>query len=177
MIIQHTEPYNNMIVCRGLLTFFTEINGSVKPIIISKTEIEETGEKYIGFLSRKIKNKIKGIASAGDKILLLPEQISPEFLELIAKGEIKDGDECIIQCENHGECKQCQAAGIWHCAHADSCGNSVIFQQIKLSSNKANVFIEEKKEVKPKFKEQSFGDHLKAMMPALGLGDKTESWD
>ncbi len=36
-----------------------------------------------------------------------------------------DGWDVEIEMEKYGYCEGCNKAGMWHCAHADSCGNAV----------------------------------------------------
>jgi hypothetical protein len=37
--------------------------------------------------------------------------------------------------EEYGYCEGCRKAGMWHCAHADTCGYAETRQQPKLDEN------------------------------------------
>ena len=84
----------------------------IKPIIISETEEIETGDKVLmedGKIKTNgvdvgIKYRIKS-APYNKKILALPEQFSPEQLQDIVDGKIKDGDKVYVECRfnTHGE--------------------------------------------------------------------------
>jgi len=40
-----------------------------------------------------------------------------------------------IEMENYGYCEGCRKAGMWHCAHADTCGYSETRERQKLDEN------------------------------------------
>ena len=40
-----------------------------------------------------------------------------------------------IEMENYGYCEGCRKAGMWHCAHADTCGNAENRERPKLDSS------------------------------------------
>ncbi len=40
----------------------------------------------------------------------------------------------IIEMEKYGFCEGCRQAGMWHCAHADTCGNAIELERPKLDS-------------------------------------------
>ena len=40
-----------------------------------------------------------------------------------------------IEMEKYGYCEGCNRAGMWHCAHADSCGNAVDLERPKLDAD------------------------------------------
>lgn len=42
--------------------------------------------------------------------------------------------EVMIEMENYGYCEGCRKAGMWHCAHADTCGYSETRERPKLDS-------------------------------------------
>jgi hypothetical protein len=37
-----------------------------------------------------------------------------------------------VEMENYGYCEGCRKAGMWHCAHADTCGNAETRKRPKL---------------------------------------------
>jgi len=39
-----------------------------------------------------------------------------------------------IEMENYGYCEGCIQAGMWHCAHADTCGNAIELERPKLDN-------------------------------------------
>jgi hypothetical protein len=40
-----------------------------------------------------------------------------------------------IEMEEYGYCEGCRRAGMWHCAHADTCGQNVTLKRPKLDEN------------------------------------------
>ena len=40
-----------------------------------------------------------------------------------------------IEMENYGYCEGCRKSGMWHCAHADTCGNAETRERPKLDEN------------------------------------------
>lgn len=102
-------------VVEGKLVLITNTNadGSVKrpyninhniPIIISETEKIEVGDTVNhGLINELIyivdkDNLEASIYNKSKKILVLPEQFSPEQLQMIVDGKIKDGDKVLIEC-------------------------------------------------------------------------------
>jgi hypothetical protein len=86
---------------------------SVKPIIISETEKIEVGDWVLystsvhkvldinnaGYLVRMLDGEFRLSKGSCNKILALPEQISPKHLQDIVDGKIKDGDKVLVECE------------------------------------------------------------------------------
>ncbi len=122
--VKHTEQYQGNIVCKGKLVLIQinlgqymaiKPNGIIinnlmfKPIIISEIESIETGDKYFDKKYKIINNcvddadkedlnfRIKKEKSV-NKILALPEHFSPEQLQMIVDGKLKDGDEVMVEC-------------------------------------------------------------------------------
>jgi hypothetical protein len=70
---------------------FTALIENGKPILISETEkIEEDDLRY----------GVQG-ESKYYKVLALPEHFSPEQLQMIVDGKLKDGDKLLVECEYH----------------------------------------------------------------------------
>jgi hypothetical protein len=55
-------------------------------------------------------------------------RIFTHFIDSLEPTEI----EVEIEMENYGYCEGCRKAGIWHCAHADTCGNAETRKRPKL---------------------------------------------
>lgn len=61
----------------------------------------------------------------------IPYQTMEEFIKSLQQPtEI----EVEIEMEQYGYCEGCRKSGMWHCAHADSCGNSETRERLKLDS-------------------------------------------
>lgn len=77
------------------------------PVLISRTEKIEDGDSIIDEEKTQIINNvtqdiIKSIKSSRHKwfkILALPEHFSPEHLQMIVDGKLKNGDKVMIECE------------------------------------------------------------------------------
>jgi hypothetical protein len=117
---QYRDSQGEHLICRGKLVLISiekdpkEIGITIfgvcyKPIIISEAEAIEDGDFGFDSLSREI-IEVSGKAlyfnerRTNDtdfwKILALPEHFSPEQLEDIVNGKLKDGDEVLVECEN-----------------------------------------------------------------------------
>jgi len=80
--------------------------GFCKPIWISETEKSQNGDWVYNSDTKKI--FIRDSSDYLDsvdydflfKILVLPEHNSPEILQMIVDGQLKDGDKKLIECEN-----------------------------------------------------------------------------
>jgi translation initiation factor IF-1 len=75
-----------------------------KPIIISETEKIEVGDWYYDERNKLIKQltyqDLMIVPECGYfKILALPEHSSPEQLQTIVDGKLKDGDKVLVECE------------------------------------------------------------------------------
>ncbi len=82
----------------------------IKPIIISETKSIEVGDNIIvnethnnniiiyGSEIKKAKSRYAASIYV-QKVLALPEQLSPKHLSAIVDGKLKDGDVCFIECE------------------------------------------------------------------------------
>jgi hypothetical protein len=120
MKITHTENIDGKIVAKGKLVFIncdrpakenpnneelplyhSTLNKWLKPIIISETQEIKEGDLRYDVLNEHIIQLLDSY-----KILALPEQLSPEIIQDIVEGKLKDGDEVYLQCEtvnqNHG---------------------------------------------------------------------------
>lgn len=124
---------------KGISTIPIESIGWCKPIIISETEEIEVGGKYLVELFA-ITNESNGLhieeckkledvwcnnfdivqqrhKDNCKKILVLPEHFSPEQLQLIVDGKLKDGDEVMVECtqpndtDKDGDCGKCTHYG------------------------------------------------------------------
>lgn len=71
------------------------------PILISKTEKIEEGDWVYDIREKKIfKWYVGEMLTERFKILALPEHFSPEQLQMIVDGKLKDGDKVLVECEN-----------------------------------------------------------------------------
>jgi len=77
-----------------------------KPIIISETENIESGDKwwmpFTGDIIHTKEDKDYGAFEPngmGKKVLVLPEQFSPEHMQAIVDGKMKNGDKVLVECE------------------------------------------------------------------------------
>ncbi len=109
-----------------------------KPILISETEKIEVGAIAYGPTNQKeqlIYQLKEGEAALfpDRKILALLEQFSPEQLQMIIDGKLKEGDKVLIECETYSD-------------RIESNGNKELWRQIKLnSSNHITLYPIEKK--------------------------------
>jgi len=61
------------------------------------------------------------------------EEISEEdTLQFIESLQQPTEIDVVIEMENYGYCEGCRKAGMWHCAHADTCGNAETRKRPKL---------------------------------------------
>ncbi len=76
----------------------------IKPIIIS--EREEIGVDDYCLINNEIIHKVEDnfqLKHKSKKILALPEQFSPTYLQAIIDGKLKNGDEVFVRCLIHDE--------------------------------------------------------------------------
>lgn len=73
------------------------------PIIISLTEKIELGDKIL-FRDEifSATSDYKSSDSIRQKVLVLPENFSPEQLQMIVDGKLKHGDKILVECEDKG---------------------------------------------------------------------------
>jgi len=125
--VRKTKNLDRRIVTRGKLVLikcpddkgistFPKEDAWYKPIIISETEEIEIGDNY--YLDEKSSSHISKIFINNEsnfkeelskcniygndkvyKILALPEHFSPEILKMIVNGDLKDGQDLWIECE------------------------------------------------------------------------------
>lgn len=83
--------------------FWLKLNDKfLKPILISRTEKIEEGDWILTKLNQIIKagKNIVDLKEGGCiKILALPEHFSPQQLQDIVDGKLKDGDKVLVECE------------------------------------------------------------------------------
>lgn len=136
-----------------------------KPIFISETEKIEVGDLSacydcttnefvgIGTVEEIYENNIAWCSDHKErlnyqficrKILALSEHFSPQQLQMIVDGKLKDGDKVLIECEKSAYCEGCNKVGMRHCAHADTCGYPIEFTKIKLNPHITIYPVEEK---------------------------------
>lgn len=99
-IINHYS-YNQQGLVKGIFYKY------LKPILISETEKIEVGEQFSmgAFTNWKIevrKDVDYGVFEPKYKILALSEHFSPEQLQMIVDGKLKDGDKVLVECERGG---------------------------------------------------------------------------
>ena len=97
MKITHIENIDSKIVTKGKLK-----GGMYIPIIISETEELNVGDLYYSNTFKLIQQAMALPLAMKDakKILALPEQLSPKILQDIVEGNLKDGDEVYLECED-----------------------------------------------------------------------------
>lgn len=90
----------------------SEHDRMVTPILISETEKIEVGDIYAMFIDDKWElmepchderearrcNELSPIKEVCRKVLVLPEHFSPEHLQAIVDGKMKDGDKVLVEC-------------------------------------------------------------------------------
>ncbi len=119
--VKNTFQHQGMTVCKGKLVLIEQDvtseerkgiqhieKGKLKysmPIIISETEEIEVGDKAYNEINQSIINVNDSLAAdilreewKQYKTLALPEHFSPEQLQLIVDGKLKDGDEICLEC-------------------------------------------------------------------------------
>lgn len=98
-----------------------QLKGNVYyPIAISETEKIEVGDWVYNTVTHKIYTVNEGLsvvlqgnsldAKSHVKILALPEHFSPEILQQIIDGKLKDGDKALVECE-----KNIKYNKVWWC--------------------------------------------------------------
>jgi hypothetical protein len=68
-----------------------------KPIIISETEVTKGEECW--YYNHVFRTIVFGISHGYSKILALPEHFSPEQLQMVVDGKLKDGDKVLVECD------------------------------------------------------------------------------
>lgn len=96
--INNTQNYKDKLVCEGVLKMVDS-----KPIVISESEKIEVGDlfydKYHGTIHQY--NGTQVIAEKYNfKILALTEHFSPQQLQMIVDGKLKEG-KCLLECEKY----------------------------------------------------------------------------
>lgn len=76
-------------------------------------------------------------------------QLSESFIQAYIKSynEGKPIVNVMVEYENYGYCGACRAAGMWHCAHADTCGNSQTLERPKIRPDNT-IIIHTTKQIK-----------------------------
>jgi hypothetical protein len=125
-----------LFVANHLPELNSEVNyKGLNPLLISEKEEIKKGDPWIN-----LKDPTLGIHySATDhdiemikkmnakncvRIIALPHNFSGKQLAAIAFGKMKPDCLTLVECEIYGVCDGCRHVGLWHCAHADSCGNN-----------------------------------------------------
>jgi len=140
-------------------TIYITGRGWAKPIIISETEkIEDGTDAYLNnaIVRATAGNRATKITElGGKKILALPEHFSPEQLQMIVDGRLKDGDKVLVECDGKPIYPGCEG---YQCNHPldpveytcdnEKCANGCIKEEfiefIKLSPHISLYPIEEK---------------------------------
>lgn len=95
---------------KTLSVFDNSTKSFVKPIIISETEKIEVGDLYYwnGLIIKdhevpttESTMRSKDFHKGAFKILALPEHFSPEQLQMIVDGKLKDGEKVLVECKIH----------------------------------------------------------------------------
>ncbi len=209
--IKHTEQHQGKIVCKGKLLLIEtkeptklhlEEDGQMMlynepciysntkrfiSIIISKNEEIEAKDKYFNSECNTIDKSAVGEVSLGDydncsKILALPKNFSPEQLQMIVDGKMKDGDEVFLKCSkanvyigthpNSGE----KNVEIWDGDYAIKLNNQnhiTLIPNLKEAMSKAGI-----ETASRIFKEESWDDILDLMYKSLRWRDgEIEGWE
>lgn len=95
-----------------------------KPILISETE--EIEAIFAHGQIHKPDPSYRAITNSAKKILALPEHFSPEQLQMIVDGRLKDGDKVLVECEKYYYSKKSEVGGHDH---------NYFSYQIKLNSS------------------------------------------
>src|SRR5690606_33636935 len=91
--INNTQNYKDKLVCEGVLKLVDS-----KPIIVSESEKIEAGDWVYNEVSKEIYQFKENHVSYEFKILALPEHFSPQQLQDIVDGKLKEG-KCLVECE------------------------------------------------------------------------------
>ncbi len=77
-----------------------------------------------------------------------PLPLIPESFTKVYVNKHNDGKPIVevdVEMEKYGYCGACKAAGMWHCAHADTCGNSQELWRIKTREDNTIIIHQSKK--------------------------------
>ena len=118
--------------------------GNMKPILISETEKIEEGQVWDGYAGRIVHAAKKHLDNVGylrlRKILAFPKHFSPQQLQMIVDGKLKDGDKVLVECTQLKP--DCKTQGHKRCF--ELCENCYDYKIIKLNPYITIYPVEEK---------------------------------